>query len=262
MHKRISQKVQKIVGRISCACQANPLHGIEKTIVTIFHDFEGDYSGAGRQLSCLKAVEHILDIENGCGVNVTYNTVAQLACEIPELIMRMESDGHEIASHSFDHQVLTKLDEEHKERNVEQAKATFQEIGVQVIGHRSPQSLWDSSLMNILLRHGYLWSAENGREPHPYVCASDGKRSLWRFPVRCDDWRYMTDGYSPNQMLQYWKNVVIDGCRHRKFTAIGVHPWVQANPGRLLAFESLLSWLVSRDDVKVLPFGKVLELVE
>ncbi len=262
MQQRLRRKLRSIIGRYKCRCQPNPLQDYGKNVVTLFHDFEGGYSGNGRQEPCLNAVEHILAAEEKFGIKGTYNTVAKFAYDIPELMKRITKGGHEIASHSFDHRLLVGVDIKQKANNILQTKISFQDMGIQIIGHRSPQSLWNYELMGILLQHNFLWSAENGNEPYPYICARNAEQNLWRFPVRADDWNYIENDFTPDQMLEFWKNIVSEGCQRRQFTAIGIHPWVQDNPGRLKVFKQFLAWLSSRNDVETLTFGQALELIK
>lgn len=241
--------------------QSNPLAAYPRTIVTTYHDFEGGYGMPGMTERSLKAMERIVEIERRHGVRSTYNTVALYAREIPELMRALVADGHEIASHSYDHSVLAGRPSCDQLNNIRAAGAVFAELGIAVRGHRSPLSRWDRRLMRHLCSEGYAWTAENGGEPHPYVVHRGRRGALWRFPVAADDWGYQADRLTPARMLAGWQATVNAARATGRYTAIGFHPWVECDDGRLDALEAYLAWLKSLDDVEVLPFGAVLDLV-
>jgi peptidoglycan/xylan/chitin deacetylase (PgdA/CDA1 family) len=245
-----------------CARQANPLAQHHGTIVTTFYDVEGDFARAGKTAAEVATVGRILDIERRCGIRSTYNVVAQFALAAPAVLADIVRGGHEIASHSFDHSILTTLSRVAIDDNVARAKRIFAELGIDIGGHRSPQSAWDDRLLDALTAYGYRWSAENGVEPYPYRIRQTDSGGLWRFPIADDDWRYESSRYTPAAMVERWQRIVQDAVWRRKYLAIGFHAWVEAEPERLEALEEFFRWLVGLDGVRVMPFGDVARTIE
>ena len=232
------------------------------TIVTTFHDFEGNYGMPDATPKCLAALVRIAEIEKRHRIRSTYNTVALLAREQPQIVRALVADGHEIASHSYDHSVLADLSPADQLTNIRDSADIFGELGIRITGHRSPLSRWNRALMQNLCAEGFTWTAENGGEPHPYIVSRRGRAKLWRFPVRADDWAYESANMAPPQMLAYWQAIVNEARRSKRYTAIGFHPWIEYNEGRLETLECFMAWLDSLPDVEVLPFGAVLALLD
>ncbi len=262
MYQKIRRKYFQYRGELICRMQRNPLEHIDKTVVTIFHDFEGDYSSPGRKEPCLNAAEAILEIESKYGIRGTYNTVAKFSVDVPEFMREIQSHGHEIASHSYAHNLLSEMNRYALADDVRNAKILFSDLGIVVNGHRSPQSASSPSLFGILLKENYEWIAENGSEPYPYIYMHQGEKKLWRFPVHADDWNYEKKMYTPAQMLSYWKDIINLSRRVRSYTAIGIHPWIQSRLGRLEILDEFFEWLVSRDDVILMSFTEVLNMIK
>ncbi len=216
----------------------------------------------GATPKCLSALARIVEIERRHNVRSTYNTVALLAGENPGIVKMLLADGHEIASHSYDHTVLAELSPADQLQNIRGTKGIFDELGIRVSGHRSPLSRWNRALMRTLCAEGYAWTAENGGEPHPYVVRRAKQATLWRFPVIADDWEYESANLSPAKMLANWQAIVNEARRTRRYTAIGFHPWIECDEGRLESLERYMAWLTSLPDVEVLPFGAVLALIQ
>lgn len=257
--KRVRRRIQRLRCERCCGRQPNPLGGYPRTIVTTLYDVEGDWARAGMTRTEADTLARILDIEQRCGIRSTYNIVARFALSAPEVVAQIHRAGNEIASHSDDHSILTRLTRSEIAENVRNAKRTFATLGIEVLGHRSPQSDWDDRVLDALVEHGYAWSAEDGTEPYPYRIRS-GRNELWRFAVAIDDWAYEAQRLSPAAMVECWQRKVREARGSARHVAIGFHAWVEAAPGRLAALEDFFRWLVDEEHVTVMPFGDVLRL--
>jgi peptidoglycan-N-acetylglucosamine deacetylase len=259
---RMHRRFNRAYGAWLCARQTNLMARHPRTIVTTFHDLEGSYGMPGATDRCLAALQQIVDIERRHGIRSTYNVVALYAKEISGIVESLRADGHEIASHSYDHSVLSGKPASEQLGNIRAAGDVFKKLRIPITGHRSPQSRWDRSLMRNLCGQGLAWTAENGGESYPYVVHRNANAKLWRFPVIADDWAYESVNLRPDEMLARWQGIVNDARRTRRYTAIGFHPWIECNPGRLEILEKYMAWLRSLPDVQVLPFGEVHALLQ
>ncbi len=257
---RARRKLRALESAARCAHQADPLAWRGRPIVTIFYDVEGDYARRGASHRELDGVGRILEIEARYAIRATYNVVARFALDVPSLVGAIRDAGHEIASHSYDHSILTRLPTNALIDNLCRTRGTFEALGVAVVGHRCPRSAWDERVLDALASAGFAWNAENGAEPHPYRIRTDSNRTLWRFPVACDDWPYESESCSPRQMLERWRRLVEDARGRRSHVAIGFHPWVESAPGRASALDEFFHWLVEDAHVDVMPFGDVLRI--
>src|SRR5690606_34149863 len=234
----------------------------QRLIVTPFYDVEGDYARPGATSREIECVGRLLEIEKRYGIRSTYNVVARLALDVPQLVAAIARAGAEVASHSYDHSILTTMSRTAIEESLRRTRSVLEELGVTVRGHRSPQSAWNADVLDALIACGYAWSAEDGSEPYPYRIRSRGGRVLWRFPVAGDDWQYEAAGASPREMLDRWRRHVGQALGRRSHLALGFHPGIEAHPGRLTAVEEFLHWLAEHDRVEIMPFGDVLDLIE
>ncbi|QTA90026.1 polysaccharide deacetylase family protein [Desulfonema magnum] len=223
--------------------------------ITIFHDYEGDYAGRGLKKISHKGVNTILDIEARYKIKATYNIVGKLMNEVPEVVSRILSDGHEIASHSYNHSIMTMLSKKEIISDIIHTKENFKSIGIELKGFRSPQSKWNFKQMSVLLNQGLYWSAEGDNANFPYIIKKKQNRYLVRMPVIIDDWSYQSMNITPDAMLQKLQKCVDEICKEKKYGAIGFHPWVQGKDNsRLIVFEEFIAGLSERKDVKILPF--------
>lgn len=241
--------------------QHNLLAGIEGCIVTLCYDVEGDYSGPGRQQFCLDGLYQILAIEESCGIKSTYNCVGKLLADSPEIVTALKGNGHEIASHSYRHSIMPALAKRNMEEDIHRFRDLLAEHNLSLAGFRSPQSLWNFTLMNVLFDEGLSWSAENGPETYPYILRQRGHRKLFRLPIKDTDWRYESDNATPAEMLAQWQGVVERAKGDGKYAAIGFHPWVLAKNGRLSAYRDFVQWLAELPHVRTLAFRDVVTLI-
>jgi len=259
--KRLRRKAQSLRCEHACSRQTNPLAGHPNMIVTTFYDVEGDYAMPGQSAASIETVGRILEIEKRYGIRSTYNVVARYAQDAPDLVAEIHSAGHEIASHSYDHTILRGLSASEIGDNLRRTKAIFQQLGLNIRGHRSPQSAWNGHVLRSLIAEGYTWSSEDGREPYPYrIRVNDGKE-LWRFPITDDDWCYEQDHLTPRAVLERWQLKVRQARESQKYAAIGFHPWVEASADRLVVLEEFFHWLSEEDGLQLLPFGDVLRMI-
>lgn len=262
--ERARRRIQALSSTLAARRQADPLAAQPGTIVTVFYDVEGDYAMPGQSAACIGTAWKILELEERLGIRSTYNMVARLAQEAPDLVAAIVRAGSELASHSLDHRVLIRLPRAALADNVRRTRDAYAGLGVRVIGHRSPQSAWNRGLMELLRAEGFRWSAEDGTEPHPYRLAGEPGNALWRFPVADDDWHYGRDpSVSPSEVLTRWQSCVRSAiAAGRRHIAIGFHPWVEAPRDRFAIFETFMHWLMEQRDVRVMPFREVLQLME
>ncbi len=97
---------------------------------------------------------HLLALFEEMGVHATFFVLGYLAQQHPHLVKRIAEAGHELASHGFSHQPLSRLTpKQFKEELVLTKNIVEQITSVSVIGFRAPQfsingnSLWAFSIL-------------------------------------------------------------------------------------------------------------------
>ncbi|MEA2770916.1 MAG: hypothetical protein QOD93_3878, partial [Acetobacteraceae bacterium] len=105
----------------------------------------------------------ILDQFDLHGVKATFFTLGWVAERFPALIRRIVADGHELASHGWDHTRVDAQDPETFRADIRRTRALLQDIGgVKVTGYRAAtfsigaRNMW---AFPVLRQEGYSYSS-------------------------------------------------------------------------------------------------------
>ncbi len=109
------------------------------------------------------STNRILDVFARAGVKATFFTLGWVAERFPELIRRIVAEGHELASHGWDHtRVFTQVPETFR-ADIRRTRAVLQDLGgVDVTGFRAATFSINASTMwayPILREEGYRYSS-------------------------------------------------------------------------------------------------------
>lgn len=86
-----------------------------------------------------ESTDRILSIFDQHNVRGTFFTLGWVAEKYPSLVRRIVEGGHEMASHGWDHMMVTKLSREEFTLDVKRAKQKLEDTtGVEVTGYRAP----------------------------------------------------------------------------------------------------------------------------
>jgi len=128
--------------------------------------------------------EELLELFAEAGASATFFTLGWVAERCPALVRRVVAEGHEIASHGFEHRRADQQSKEEFRNDVSRSKAVLEDIsGVAVQGYRAPcfsvgrRSQWAHA---VLADEGYRYSSS------VYPIAHDlyGEPGAPRFPFR------------------------------------------------------------------------------
>lgn len=106
----------------------------------------------------------LLDAFDRHSTRATFFVLGWLAERLPELVKEIASRGHEIAVHGYGHQILTELDPERFEADLERALGAIAACGVDEapVGYRAPsftvveKTYW---VYPVLARHGFRYDS-------------------------------------------------------------------------------------------------------
>jgi len=105
----------------------------------------------------------VLDLFADAGVKGTFFTLGWVAERHPDLIRRIVSEGHELASHGMSHVRASEQDRETFKADVGRAKAVLEDVGgVPVTGYRAASfSIGERNLwaLDVLAEEGYRYSS-------------------------------------------------------------------------------------------------------
>ncbi len=125
------------------------------------------------------------------GVKATFFVLGWVGERYPQLIKEIRDQGHEIASHGYDHKLVHRMGPEEFRDDIRKSKAILEDvIGEEVIGYRAPSySISNNSLwaFKILAEEGYRYDSsifpihhdlygmpEAPRFPYDIVCQANG----------------------------------------------------------------------------------------
>ena len=118
------------------------------------------------------------------GVKATFFTLGWVAARHPDLIRRIVADGHEIASHGWDHARVFTMTPEAFRADLAQARAAIEDAaGVAVTGYRAPSFSIDKRTPwahEILAAEGYAYSSSVAPVVHDHYGWPEAPRFAFR----------------------------------------------------------------------------------
>jgi polysaccharide deacetylase family protein (PEP-CTERM system associated) len=137
-----------------------------------------------RECRVERNVNRILAILNDCGARATFFTLGWVAARYPRLVRDIVNEGHELASHGFDHERASDQDAVRFYDDIARAKQTLENIsGVSVRGYRAPsfsigpKNTW---AFDCIRRAGYEYSSSIYPIRHDHYGMPDAPRFLHR----------------------------------------------------------------------------------
>ena len=189
-----------------------------------------------------KTTDRVLRLLDKYDAKVTFFVLGYVAEKNPELVARVHSDGHEIATHGTFHQrVLDMTPDEFREDLRRSVRILEGITGERPIGYRAPEwtivreTFW---ALDILVEEGFLYDSSTV----PLSCMGDRRLPAWpsristpkgeiiEFPastMRCLWEHFPFTGGLPMRMSPYW--FIVEGIK--KANRIGypamvyTHPW-------------------------------------
>ncbi len=126
----------------------------------------------------------VLDLFARAGVKGTFFTLGWVAERQPALIRRIVAEGHEIASHGWDHLRVFRMDARQFRADIRRARAAIEDAaGVAVTGYRAPsfsidaRSAWAHP---ILAEEGYAYSSSVAPVAHDHYGWPEAPRFAYR----------------------------------------------------------------------------------
>jgi polysaccharide deacetylase family protein (PEP-CTERM system associated) len=189
--------------------------------------------------------DRLLDVFERAGVRSTFFVLGWVADRFPALVRRIAEQGHEIASHGYNHQLLYMLTPNQFREDVRTAKTAIENAsGRRVLGYRAPSySIIESSMwaIDVLIEEGHVYDSSifpihhdrygiPSSPRHPYVLKR-AAGSLLEVPgstVRLGgvNWPIAGGGYF-RQLPYAWTKWGIDRVNRleREPVVFYTHPW-------------------------------------
>ncbi|AGP78732.1 polysaccharide deacetylase [Alteromonas mediterranea 615] len=131
--------------------------------VSAFEEVINKDSWDSQQLRVGQNTHRLLDLFAEHNVKSTFFTLGWVAKRCPDVIKRIVSEGHELASHGFEHQRATTMTRTQFEKDVYDSKAILEDVsGSAIKGYRAPSfSVNDSNtwVYEVLVEQGFIYSS-------------------------------------------------------------------------------------------------------
>lgn len=115
--------------------------------------------------------EQLLDGLQKRGVHATFFVTGQAAENYPEIISRMQEEGHLIGNHTYSHIQLSSSNRETFKKELIQTNEIIEKITGQEVQYvRPPYGSWDKKLETELMMFPVLWNID----PLDWCCSDSG----------------------------------------------------------------------------------------
>lgn len=111
-----------------------------------------------------KTTPEILEVLKAKNVHVTFFILGENAAENSRLLAKEVADGHEVAVHAYHHQLLTKMDKVHINKELDETEAMLQKVSaVKPTLFRPPGGFYNDAVVEAAKERGYsliLWNID------------------------------------------------------------------------------------------------------
>jgi peptidoglycan/xylan/chitin deacetylase (PgdA/CDA1 family) len=139
--------------------------------------------GLGSHPTATVVVPSILDGLRSRGLSATFFVEGLNAEAYPDLLRRIDSEGHEVAYHAWTHEQWGELDPDAQEENLARGVEAFDRIGLALTGMRPPGGSLGPGGTEILRRAGLEYCSPAGKGAGA-VRGEDGDLALLPFQWR------------------------------------------------------------------------------
>jgi polysaccharide deacetylase family protein (PEP-CTERM system associated) len=187
----------------------------------------------------------LLDILDAHEVRGTFFVLGWLAERHHALIRKIHDAGHEIASHGFEHRMISRMTPDTFQEDIRRSKETLEGItNSAVIGYRAPTfSILEKTAWayEILLHEGYrysssvypIWHDRYGWPDfgtHPRRMAYNGEGEIWEVPMTVKSIGPLKipfggGGYLRSYPYFLTKALFRSHARNDKPAVVYIHPW-------------------------------------
>jgi polysaccharide deacetylase family protein (PEP-CTERM system associated) len=195
--------------------------------------------------------ERLLEIFDQSGVRATFFVLGWIAEASPDLVRRISSGGHEIASHGYSHRLVYDMTPEDFRGDLRKAKAVLDGAGATgVRGYRAPsysitaRSLW---ALDVLIEEGYQYDCSifpihhdrygipsSPRHPHVITRSAGSILEIPPSTVRMGGVNIPVSGGGYFRILPYtwtWRGIRRLNAVEHKPAVFYLHPW-ELDPGQ------------------------------
>jgi peptidoglycan/xylan/chitin deacetylase (PgdA/CDA1 family) len=172
----------------------------------------------------------VLEETNG---RFTFPTIAAVAKMKPELVRSIESEGHEVASHGYNHVRYPTISAKAREQDLLLSLQTFRKLGITVTGFRAPYDNYTDDMPQLLEMTDLVWDGGFGYRPehrektHFFHTDVDGQKSRVAYiplNIWSDDYMIDRKGMGPAAISKVLKREVSEAAVTGGVIMFDLHP--------------------------------------
>jgi polysaccharide deacetylase family protein (PEP-CTERM system associated) len=152
--------------------------------VGAFEKVIGKADWPGLESRVARNTDLVLDLFDRAGVKATFFTLGWVAERAPAQMRRIVAEGHEIASHGWDHDRVFTMTAEQFRADLRRARAAIEDAaGAAVTGYRAPSFSIDPRTPwahAVLAEEGYAYSSSVAPVKHDHYGWPESPRFAWR----------------------------------------------------------------------------------
>jgi peptidoglycan/xylan/chitin deacetylase (PgdA/CDA1 family) len=219
----------------------------------------------------LVGVPRLLDMLRDLDTRATFFVPGFTAERYPELIRRIDAEGHEVGHHSHTHRAPQGLSDAEERADFEKALEVLDGLGIRARGHRS--ALWATKWTTAALvaEHGLRYESNQMDDDRPYLLDTH-KGTIAEVPPHWswDDfpqYAYLWEPdvgktvVPPSTAVQVWREE-LDALRdYGGALTLNAHPFLSGRASRVAALRSLIQHAYGLGDVAVLTAGEAADRI-
>ena len=206
------------------------------------------------------ATPRILALYREFGMKQTFFIPAWVIERYPDLAEAILRDGHEIGHHGYIHEHPNELSRDREEYWLGRAIEVFEKyVGKRPVGYRAPSYRFSRNTLDLLLAHGFRYSASLMGDDVPYLL-SNGQNSLvelsshyamedWAHYMVGRDLNYMMPIKAPSHAMDVFRAEFDAAWRHGALWLTVWHPFLSGRVSRLEAISDLIEYMHDKGDV-------------
>lgn len=212
-----------------------------------------------------KAVDRILNLLKKYDLKATFFVPGKVAEDNPDLIKRIDNEGHEIGHHGYTHERFFDKTVEEQIEIIEKTQNIYNNlIGKSAKGFRTPSGDWSKETPSLLYERGFTYSSSMRGDDRPYHTILNNKSTNFiEIPTRweLDDYVAMAYNYFPEEPAgldrisgysQVLDNFIREFDGYYKYGLCFVpmmHPQVIGTPGHIQILDKLIYHIISKENV-------------
>lgn len=212
-----------------------------------------------------KAVDRILNLLKKYNLKATFFVPGKVAEDNPDLIKRIDKEGHEIGHHGYTHERFFDKTVEEQIEIIEKTQNIYNNlIGKSARGFRTPSGDWSKETPSLLYERGFTYSSSMRGDDRPYHTILNNKSTNFiEIPTRweLDDYVAMAYNYFPEEPAgldrisgysQVLDNFIREFDGYYKYGLCFVpmmHPQVIGTPGHIQILDKLIYHIISKENV-------------